>query len=141
MVNTALGHPAFVGEVGVFVNADVKQVRQQANVLAQRQRTGCLGIAPGGEVQVAFAAICRQAQLHADGVVSGKTALVRPLELEAQAIGLRQGLGSAQQHRTCAIRQHPAQKVGVKVGVVILRGEARALEQARWHLAGHRQRQ
>ena len=52
---------------------------------------------------MAFAAVSRQAQLHADRVVARKAALVRPLQFQAQAIRLRQGLGSAQQHGTCAV--------------------------------------
>ena len=108
MVYAAFGHPALVGQGCIFVNADIEQMRQQANVLAQCQSACGLGIAPGGEVQMTCATIGCQAQLHAHGVVAGKAALVRPLELEAQSVGLGQGLGTAQQHGARAVGQHPA---------------------------------
>ncbi|MPM71676.1 hypothetical protein SDC9_118646 [bioreactor metagenome] len=141
VVYAAFGNPALVGKGCIFVNADIEQVRQQANVLAQCQSACGLGITPGGEVQMACATIGRQAQLHAHGIVAGKAALVRPLELEAQSVGLGQGLGAAQQHGARTVGQHPAQKVGVKVGVIALCCKARTLEKARRHFAGHRQGQ
>ena len=90
---------------------------------------------------MAFAAVCRQAQLHADRVVARKAALVRPLQFKAQTIGLWQGLGATQQNGACAVRQHPAQEMRVKVCVIALRGKARALEETRGHFTGHGQGQ
>ena len=60
-VADALGvDPAITHQFHVLVNTDVEQVRQQANVLAQGQGTGLLGVGPRVVIQMAAGGIaCR----------------------------------------------------------------------------------
>ena len=51
---------AGIDQRNVLVNADIKQVRQQADVLAQEQRAIGFGFLPGRVVQVRACAIRRQ---------------------------------------------------------------------------------
>ena len=141
MVNLVRIYPAIAHQLGVFVDADVEQVRQQPDILAQRQRAVGLGVGPGRVVQVPALAVGRQAQLHADRIVARERALVHPLELQAHAArdARQRAAGVAQQQRAGAVGQHPAQEVRIEIGIIVARGEARTLEQARGQLAGHGQ--
>ena len=47
MVDLVRIHPAVAHQLSVFVDADVEQVRQQPDILAQRQRAVGLGVGPG----------------------------------------------------------------------------------------------
>ncbi|MNK60932.1 hypothetical protein D3C87_800820 [compost metagenome] len=86
-------------------------------------------------------AVFGEAELHAHRIVAREGALVHPLQLQAQPrLAGQRGRAVGQQQRARAIGQHPAQEVRVEVGLVAARGKARALEQARRHFAGHRQR-
>ena len=72
--------------------------------------------------------------------------LVSRLTEPGQALGALAprpvGQGAAlQPHGAGTVGEHPAQKVGVEIGVIALGRKARALEQARGHFAGHGQGQ
>ena len=143
MVDPRRVEPALAHQPRVLVDADVEQVRQQPDVLPQRQRARGLGLGPGGEVEVPARAVLGQAQLHAHRVVAREGALVDPLQAQAHAgcAGAGQRRRAVrQQQRPGAIGQHPAQEVRVEIAVVAAGREARALEEARGHLARHRQR-
>ena len=86
VVNFFRGDPAFAHQLDVFVDGNVEQMRQQADVLANGQRPCSLGFRRRRKVEEGGFAIFAQAQLHADRVVAGETFLVYPFELEAQAI-------------------------------------------------------
>ncbi|MNX67037.1 hypothetical protein D3C86_981440 [compost metagenome] len=141
MVDLVRIQPAVAHQLGVLVNADVEQMRQQADILAQRQRAIGLGLVPGRVIQMALLAVSGQAQLHAHGVVTRERALMHPFQFQPNALRCpRQRTARvAQQQGARAIRQHPAQEVRVKVRVIATRREARTLEQARRQFAGHGQ--
>jgi hypothetical protein len=131
--------PAIAHESRVFVDADVEQVRQQADVLPQRQRAGRFGLGPRTEIEMTARTVLGQAELHADGIVPRERALVHPFQLQTEAGRPRQRrCAVGQQQRPCTIGQHPAQEVRVEVGFIPTRRETRALEKPRRHLAGHR---
>ena len=131
--------PALIDQLDVFVDADIKQMRQQADVLAQGQGAIRFGGAPGWVVEMPALAIGAQPQLHTNGIVARERALVHPFQANAQAGRNWQALLliAAQEHGASAIGQHPAQEMRVKIGIVILRRKARTLKQAGRHFAGH----
>ena len=129
---------AGIDQRNVLVNADIKQVRQQADVLAQEQGAVVLRILPTLVIQVRAAAVGLQAQLHAHRIVAREAALV--YETQLQSRGCLIARLRAEQHRAGAIGQHPAQEVRIEVGVVAAARVTRALEQARGHLRRDHQR-
>jgi hypothetical protein len=85
MVDARGIEPPLLHQPRVFMDADVEQVRQQPDVLPQRERAGRLGLAPGGEVEMAALPVFGEAELHAHRVVAREGPLVDPLEAQPHA--------------------------------------------------------
>lgn len=86
MADLARIDPAVMHQLGVFVDADIEQVRQQADILAQQQRAGRLGLGPRAIVQMRLPA-GGLSQLHAHRIVARERALVYPFEAQPHAVG------------------------------------------------------
>ena len=132
-------HQAGAHQAGVLVDRDVEQVGQQPDVLPQRERAVGLGGAAAVVVEIAALSVGVEAQLHAHRVVARERLQVHPLQAQPRLCRVER-VAPRQQQRAGAVGQHPAQEVGVEVGLVAARREAGGLEHARRQVAAHRQR-
>jgi hypothetical protein len=124
-------------QVRIFVEPQVEQVGQDADALAQVESTRLLSLGQGRVVQITRKGIADGlSDLHAGRHIARKRFLVYPLELE----GDPRRLWPVGQHDPAgAIRQHPAQEMGIEIDVRIPLLKARSLEQPGRKLArqGH----